>query len=338
MHKKHFRKILFPLVGIVVVWLLIWGILLMRGLNQAGGATSGSGSLGKNISITVIDDKRCSTCMTQEIGAQLQQVPFLKDAKFSEKDFSENGVAQYLKKNQISELPAFVFSTKDIGDEGAIQPYLKPLPNGEFSLQVGSKFDPFAKRSDKWFLILDTQKLQELKKDSYIEGNPNAKVSWIEYSDIECPFCAKLHNSWTIEYIEGKYKDSINRVFQHFPLEFHKNALKAALILECAGAQWWSKSFYELAKKAYAAEKSDDKFLLGLVESMWLDRTKVEVCVDSKEFLPKIEQQTNLWKSTFGISGTPGSVLINNTTGEYETISWALPKEAFEKVIDRLLK
>ena len=42
--------------------------------------------------------------------------------------------------------------------------------------------------------------------------------------------------------------------------------------------------------------------------------------------------------SLFWITGTPGNILINNTTGEYEVISWAYPTSAFEAIIDKLLK
>jgi hypothetical protein len=42
-------------------------------------------------------------------------------------------------------------------------------------------------------------------------------------------------------------------------------------------------------------------------------------------------------QATFGVTGTPGNVLINNATGEYEVLSGAYPTPAFEAIIDKLL-
>jgi protein-disulfide isomerase len=85
-------------------------------------------------------------------------------------------------------------------------------------------------------MILGKDKLEALKKDSYSDGDANAKISWIEYSDIQCPYCAKLHNSGVIEALAKRYGSNLNRIFQHFPIiQAHANALPAAQLLECAG-------------------------------------------------------------------------------------------------------
>jgi len=54
-------------------------------------------------------------------------------------------------------------------------------------------------------LILDKKVLAEIKENSYLKGNKDAKITWLEYSDLECPFCAKLHNSGTPEELVKKY-------------------------------------------------------------------------------------------------------------------------------------
>lgn len=306
---------------------------------EGKGSSSGTWSTSSTpLIVTIIGDKRCTSCVTQEIEDSLKRIPFLSSAQFIEKDFSDDGTSDYLKKNSIALLPAFIFSTNKMDDEGALQESLAKLPNGEFSLAVGSKFDPFAKRSDKGFLVLDKSKLEALKKDSYIDGNEKAKITWIEYSDIECPYCQKLHNSGTIEALKAKYGDNLNRVFQNFPLSFHKDALPAAQILECLGKEAGAKTYYDFLQKAYKSEKSDTNSLLGFAQELGVDTGKIEVCTDANTYLPKIQKEIDTGKELFGIEATPGSVLINNETGEYEIVSGALPTETFEKVIDKLLK
>jgi protein-disulfide isomerase len=82
-------------------------------------------------------------------------------------------------------------------------------------------------------LVLDKETLNKIKTNTYLKGNKEAKISLIEYSDLECPFCAKLHKSDVPTKIEEIYSDKVNIYFNHFPLEFHKNAMPAARVLEC---------------------------------------------------------------------------------------------------------
>ncbi len=66
-------------------------------------------------------------------------------------------------------------------------------------------------------------------------GNENAKVTLVEFSDFECPYCARF--TPTIEKIVTEYKDKIRFTYRHFPLSFHQNAQKAAEAFECAKEQ-----------------------------------------------------------------------------------------------------
>jgi hypothetical protein len=73
--------------------------------------------LKKTLVVTIIDDKRCTNCMTTEIVNQLKLVPFLQDFGYVEKDFSDTGISDYLKQNEITKLPAIILSTNNINDE-----------------------------------------------------------------------------------------------------------------------------------------------------------------------------------------------------------------------------
>ncbi len=290
------------------------------------------------ITITVIDDKRCTSCMTKEIVSQLKLVPFFSSAKFVEQDFSDKWVSDYVKNNGIKKLPAIILSTNKINDNWEMQPYLKELKDKQYSLEVWASFDPFAKRSDKWFMILDKEVLNKIKSNTYLKWNKDAKVSWIEYSDLECPFCAKLHNSDVPSSIEKTYWNNVNIYFNSFPLEFHKNAMPAARIIECAWEQKWATAFYALVEKSFKDEKSDKDYLVAEAVKLWINKTTLEKCVADWKFDSKITEQQKTWTATFGVSWTPASILINNDTGEYEVLSWALPFTSFKETIDKLLK
>ncbi|MDR2640258.1 MAG: DsbA family protein [Candidatus Peribacteria bacterium] len=76
-----------------------------------------------------------------------------------------------------------------------------------------------------------------LEQGAYVEGNENAKIAWLEFSDLQCPYCAKLYSDGTPSAVKAKYGDDINIRFNHFPLDFHPNALPAAEVAECLAQQ-----------------------------------------------------------------------------------------------------
>jgi protein-disulfide isomerase len=53
----------------------------------------------------------------------------------------------------------------------------------------------------------------------HIRGNPRATISLIEYSDFECPFCKRFHE--TPGKLLETHKDQLNWVYRHYPLGFH---------------------------------------------------------------------------------------------------------------------
>jgi protein-disulfide isomerase len=268
------------------------------------------------------------------IVSQLRQVPSLVSADIKELDYSDEWAKEILTKNGLIKLPAVILNN----NVAELAKFLKPTPENKFNLELGATFDPTAERSEKWFLLLDKKVLEEIKKDSYMKGNKDAKITWIEYSDLECPFCAKLHNSWTPEALEKKYWDDLNQVFQSFPLDIHKNALPWAEALECLGKEKWSEAYYELIHISFKNEKSDQSFLIDEAVKLWANKESITKCIEDKTFADKINKQQSTWTKEFRVTWTPWNVLINNETWEYEVISWAYPADYFINIIDKLLK
>ncbi len=310
--------------------IILWKLLALQNLVEA--------QINKKIIITVIDDKRCTDCNTAEVLNQLKMTSFLTWATFIEKDFSDTWIEEYLKKNNIKKLPAFIFSTNQVEDKGTMKKFFVKLEDWKFSLMIWAKFDPFLKISKRWFTILDKEVLNKIKISSYLKWSEKAEISLLEYSDLECPFCANFHTSGVIENILTNYGDKVNTYFNSFPLEFHKNAFSGSLILECLWEQKWADAFYSLIEKSFQAGKSEKEYLLGEAEKLWADKNTLEKCVQDEKYKNKITEQKDLWLTTFWITWTPATVVINNNTGEYKIITWALPFDMFEKAISALLE
>lgn len=82
-----------------------------------------------------------------------------------------------------------------------------------------------------------------------ILGKADAPVTMIEFSDFQCPFCAR-YTSQTFPQIKKEYIDTgkVRAVFKNFPLPFHSDAQKAAEAGECAAEQG---KFWEYKEKLF---------------------------------------------------------------------------------------
>jgi len=90
----------------------------------------------------------------------------------------------------------------------------------------------------------DTKTYGELTKvanmpsytDAVWKGNPNAKVTLVEYADFECPYCVRFYTN-TMKQLLADYGNQVRFTFRNYPLSFHTNAKPAAEAYECAVEQ-----------------------------------------------------------------------------------------------------
>jgi len=89
--------------------------------------------------------------------------------------------------------------------------------------------------------------------DSYFKGDANAPVTIVEFSDYECPFCARFAKQ-TLPSIVSNYVDTgkVKMYFRDFPLGFHQNAQKAAEAARCAGEQNGNEGYFAMHDKIFA--------------------------------------------------------------------------------------
>jgi len=162
--------------------------------------------------------------------------------------------------------------------------------------------------------------------DDEIKGNPNAPVTIVEWSDFECPFCARFYSETLWQIDEGYIKaGKVRFVYRDFPLGFHSNAQKAAEAAECAGEQG---NYFEMHDKLFeegvnGGVSSFKQFALDLK----LDALKFNECLDSGEMESEVKKDMSDGAS-IGIKGTPGFV-ING-----QLVSGAQPFSVFQQVIE----
>jgi len=330
----------------ILYWAIIFLLLIIAGLafyvgqmlsqNTVPGWTVATATA-EDITVTVIDDSRCSDCQTDEVAGQIQGLSYLSEATFLRQDFSDAGVAEYLQENNITALPAIIFSGNNINDAGQIVPYLTALPDGQFSLALGAKFNPFAERSDKWFLMLDEQTLWEVTSWLFIDGNTDATLTWLEYSDVNCFYCKKMAQDGTVETVlENKWSD-LNHSFVSFIWVGWAATQEAAEVMECIGDESWAEVYASVFNESLVSEKNSTDDLLAFASDLGADVSSIQTCIDENRVSGDVTRKFEAWRNIFGVTGTPGNVILNNLTGEYELISGAYPVDAFEEVVERML-
>lgn len=166
-------------------------------------------------------------------------------------------------------------------------------------------------------------------QNSPVLGKADAKVTIIEFSDFECPYCQRF-NLNTFPSLKSEYIDTgkAKIVFKNFPLPGHADAEPAALASECAFEQ---NKFWEYHDRIFENQsKLNDSDLKQYAKDLDLDTTKFNSCLDSKKYLDKVKSDINDG-SLAGIQGTP-SFIINGTL-----IPGAYPLADFERVINQKL-
>lgn len=188
--------------------------------------------------------------------------------------------------------------------------------------------------------ILSWEAVNELKNNTYIKSNSGAKVSIIEFSDMECPFCIEYHNSKTINNVLEKYKET-NYIYKNFPLPIHKNAWSEALAAKCVEkVSDWEK-YLEFIDTIFSDTKGWWEWyslenIKSLLTKLKIDETKFNECYSNKENDSLVKKEFEQWLK-LGIKSTPTSIIVNNHTWEYNILSWNIAPEELEGAIENFL-
>jgi protein-disulfide isomerase len=160
-----------------------------------------------------------------------------------------------------------------------------------------------------------------------VRGPANAKVTIIEFSDFQCPYCRRGFE--TMEEIMKAYPNDVKIAFKHYPLPFHKEAEPAAKAAWAAQQQGKFWEFHDALFKNQ--DKLGTQFYLDTAKELKLDVEKFKKDMASPEASKQIQEDTDLGARN-GIQGTPG-FFVNGVA-----VRGAYPASHFKQIIDRWLK
>jgi len=257
---------------------------------------------------------------------------WLANAAAADDDVSKKLVDYYRRKANVP--PSAPVEVKDLQESK-----IKGAKSG--TLNVAGRSVTFVMSEDGKYVVFG--EIEDLSVDPFkkvmekisLKGEPgkgpaNAKVTIVEYSDFQCPFCSRAYTTMDTQVLK-EYGDKVRFYHKQFPLSFHPWAEPAAIAAECAAQQnpdayWKLYGFLFANQKDINPQNIKDKAHEGL-QGTKIDMAKFDDCFDNKKSLDKVKADM-AEAQTVGVNGTP-AFFING-----RMISGAQPFENFKSIID----
>ena len=182
--------------------------------------------------------------------------------------------------------------------------------------------------------------LQEVPIDpgrDFFRGPENARVSIVEFTDFECPFCTVAHTS--IKEVLERYPSDVRFVYKNFPLDIacnadmsqplHPYACRAAVMARCAGAED-PELFWRFHDAIFEGDGFNDEWLDAKAEELGLTGESFASCVTGSEAFDEVRADIELAR-TLGVNATPTVYVNGRVAPSYET-------DALVEIIDHILE
>ncbi len=248
-----------------------------------------------------------------------------KAAGVSSEDFLKKAIADKIPQPTDADMQK-VYDEKVKGRPGAppfeqLKPQIAQYLQQEKSQEAYRAFLTKLKEEASVEVLLQAPRLQ-VAAEGPSRGPASAPVTIVEFSDFQCPYCAKAED--TIVRLLKDYDGKIRVVYRDFPLPMHTQAQKAAEAGQCAGDQG---KYWEMHGKMFANQQAlQPEQLKSLAKGLGLDSTKFDKCLDSGEKAKVVESHKQAGEAVF-VNATP-SFFVNGQAMATPTY------EEFKKVID----
>jgi protein-disulfide isomerase len=162
--------------------------------------------------------------------------------------------------------------------------------------------------------------------DSPTRGPADAPITVVMFSDFECPFCQRGHE--TVLELERRYSGKVRIAYKAYPLDMHSHALLAAMAARSAQDQG---RFWEFHDQLFSQRGLDLPRLIAYAREAGLDLERMRSELESLEHAPEVRRDIRLARR-LGVDSTP-TFFING-----RELSGAQPIEAFEEIVEEELE
>lgn len=171
----------------------------------------------------------------------------------------------------------------------------------------------------------------------HLYGNPQARFLIKEFSDVECPFCKNFFE--TPKEVADQSNGQVAVEWVHTPLSFHDPvATNEAIVTECIFQQKGNKAFWVSLQHLFDTTFGNGKgssALASIPKAFELDEAEYLSCLNSDATKKIIEDNKN-YAAAKGVSGTPGSLIIDTKTGKEQFIGGAQDPYVLMEAIEKL--
>ncbi len=180
-----------------------------------------------------------------------------------------------------------------------------------------------------------TSKINGVTDADHIKGDINAPVKIVEFSDFDCPYCSRFHDSMN-EFVESS-DGNVAWVYRHFPLEqLHPKAPTVAHASECVAELGGGNAFWIFTDGYFEARGAGDStehqaLMIRLAGKAGVSTSAFNDCMDSERHKQAIQDDMSDALETGG-RGTPWSIVIG-PTGKTYPINGAQPAAVIEQVV-----
>ena len=176
--------------------------------------------------------------------------------------------------------------------------------------------------------------------DDYIRGNPNAPIMIVEYSDFDCPFCGRFHETMKQVIADYGATGEVAWVYRHLPLEqLHPNAPLIAEASECVGQLAGDEAFWTFADLVFAEKpvrgSTDIGRLPEFAEASGVDMAAYTACMEAGDGQAGVNEDFENAYNDIVANSTPYSILV---VGDQQAVlPGAQPYENVKQIIDNIL-
>lgn len=179
---------------------------------------------------------------------------------------------------------------------------------------------------------------EETSGDKSIYGNLNARFTLVEFSDFECPFCKRFHDT-PKQVVDGS-GGNVNWEWKHLPLSHHNPVSQVqSLAAECVREQKGNRGFWVFLDEVFSTSAGGGKGVPNLataIANVGANVEEAETCLTDRRYANRLKADLDLAVSN-GITGTPATFIVDNLTGRKQLLAGAQPAAAFMAAISKMI-
>lgn len=180
-----------------------------------------------------------------------------------------------------------------------------------------------------WYSSIAAERNNEgVEVKQHISGNPEAAVTLVEYSDLQCPACASFEP--VLKEVMAQYGEDLRFEYKHFPLPIHRFATQAAVAAEAAGQQGQFTAYKDKLfenQQTWASSQNPTPFFLQYADELGLDMDTFRRHMNSSLLRDKVRADAAEARER-EVSATP-TFFLNGERMQIETFQDFIEQIAF---------